>query len=276
MTLGPAAPGQGIRFYRKEGSKAAVEIPATWRYVVDTRMCTRIGLPGGPHIATVEHLMAALAGSEIDNAAVTIDGPEVPVMDGSAAPFMFLIECAGIVDQEATRRAIEILKPVTVGSGDRHATLTPSRVPQISFDIDFDSPAICRQKAAFTLVNGTFKSEISRARTFGFLHEIDQLRAAGLARGGSLDNAVVVSGEHILNEDGLRYDDEFVRHKMLDAVGDLYLAGAPVIGHFHGVQSGHHLTHQLLVALFADDSNWRWTDMPSAYAAEAAKLALPA
>jgi UDP-3-O-[3-hydroxymyristoyl] N-acetylglucosamine deacetylase len=263
MTLRPADADTGIVFRRIDGDRA-VDIPASWRNVVDTRLCTRIGVPGGPSVSTTEHLMAALAGSEIDNAVIEIDGPEVPVMDGSSAPFMFLIECAGTVDQPVARRALKILKEIEVGTADCFVRIGPASTTTISFDIDFDSPVIGHQTAEVNLANGTFKSEISRARTFGFLHEIDQLRAAGLARGGSLDNAVVVSADGIMNEGGLRYEDEFVRHKMLDAVGDLYLAGGPLLGHFHGHRSGHQLHHAALVQLFSDITAWRWVKLSTA------------
>jgi len=273
MVLMPAEPNTGIVFRRIDQSPV-LDIPASWRNVVDTRLCTRIGLPGGPSVSTVEHLMAALAGSEIDNAIIEIDGPEVPIMDGSAAPFVFLIECAGTVEQPAARRAIKVLREVEVGSGGRTARLSPAPVSSVSFDIDFDSPVIRQQQAEMRLGAGTFKTEISRARTFGFLHEIDQLRAAGLARGGSLDNAVVVSSEGVMNEGGLRYDDEFVRHKILDAVGDLYLAGGPILGHFHGYRAGHQLHHAGLEALFADQANWCHVELPAAPAATTVQKSL--
>jgi UDP-3-O-[3-hydroxymyristoyl] N-acetylglucosamine deacetylase len=262
MVLKPADADTGVVFRRKDGNRV-VDIPASWRNVVDTRMCTRIGLPDGPSVGTIEHLMAALAGSGVDNALIEIDGPEVPIMDGSSAPFMFLIECAGTVEQSAARRGLEVLKEIEIGGPERFVRIGPAAATTISFDIDFDSPVIRRQQAEVRLVNGSFKSEISRARTFGFLHEIDQLRAAGLARGGSLDNAVVVSADGVMNEGGLRYDDEFVRHKMLDAVGDLYLAGGPLLGRFHGHRSGHHLHHAALVKLFADPAAWRWAEIPA-------------
>ena len=239
MVLKPAQANTGIVFRRIELGGRAVDIPASWRNVVDTRLCTRIGLPDGPSVSTIEHLMAALAGSEIDNALIEIDGPEVPILDGSSAPFVFLIECAGTVEQSAPRRVLKILKDIEVGTPDCLVRLGPSAMPTISFDIDFDSPVIRRQQAEMKLVNGTFKSEISRARTFGFLHQIDQLRAAGLARG------------------------EFVRHKALDAIGDLYLAGGPILGRFHGHRSGHHMHHAALVELFADPAAWRWIEVPA-------------
>jgi UDP-3-O-[3-hydroxymyristoyl] N-acetylglucosamine deacetylase len=206
--------------------------------------------------------MAALAGLEIDNVLVEIDGPEVPVMDGSAAPFVFLIECAGTIEQDAPRRAIKVLKPVSVGENGKSASLTPDDGFSMSFAIDFASGAISRQDITIALDPDSFKADISRARTFGFLHEVDQMRAAGLARGGSLDNAIVIQGDQVLNREGLRYVDEFVRHKVLDALGDLYLAGAPIIGHFRGVRSGHALNRRLLEALFADHSAWCFAELP--------------
>jgi UDP-3-O-[3-hydroxymyristoyl] N-acetylglucosamine deacetylase len=183
-------------------------------------------------------------------------------MDGSAAPFVFLIECAGIVEQPAPRRAIQLLHRLSVDGGDgRVVSLTPAPGFSASFEIDFDNAAIAHQEYVISVHPSTFKAEIARARTFGFAHEIDGLRAAGLARGGSLDNAVVISGNRILNRDGLRYDDEFVRHKILDGVGDLYLAGAPLLGHFHGLRSGHSLNHHLLRTLFARPKAWRYVEL---------------
>jgi UDP-3-O-[3-hydroxymyristoyl] N-acetylglucosamine deacetylase len=231
-------------------------IAARWDNVVDTTMCTTLG-EGDVRIATVEHLMAALAGCHVDNAIIEVDGPELPVMDGSAHPFVFLIECAGVIEQDASRPVLEILKPVKVSAGGSTAELSPADIFSVSFEIDFDQSAVLRQEISVNLVNGTFKNEIARARTFGFANEVEQLRAAGLALGGSLDNAVVVDGETVLNEGGLRYSDEFVRHKVLDAVGDLYLAGAPIKGHYKGVRAGHTLTNQLLRTLFAEPGAWR-------------------
>jgi len=254
MVLRPAAPNSGIRFRRRDLD--GVEIAADWRNVVDSSLCTTLGNADGVSIATVEHLMAAFAGLEVDNAVVELDGPEIPVMDGSAAPFVFLMECAGLVEQRAPRRVIRVLKPVTVGSPGKSAALVPDERFSVRFAIDFNSSAIRRQELTLSPCPETFKHDIGPARTFGFLHEVDQMRAAGLARGGSLDNAVVISGDRVLNEEGLRYDDEFVRHKMLDALGDLYLAGGPLLGQFHGVRSGHALNRELLGALFADRSAW--------------------
>ena len=257
MTLRPSAIDTGIVFKRTDIAGAGETIPAQWDKVVDSRLCTMLGNGAGVTISTVEHLMAALAGSAIDNVIVEISGPEVPIMDGSAAPFQFLIECAGIVDQPAPRRAIRVLKDITVEENGSRVSLVPADCFSVSFEIDFASAAVARQQVSVSLVNGTFKKELARARTFGFLHEVEQMRAAGLARGGSLDNAVVIGDDKVLNEEGLRYDDEFVRHKALDAVGDLYLAGAPILGHFHGIRSGHGLNSRLLEALFADDDAWQ-------------------
>jgi UDP-3-O-[3-hydroxymyristoyl] N-acetylglucosamine deacetylase len=259
MTLHPAPADTGIVFRRSDAGGA--EIAAIWRNVVDSSLCTKLDNREGLSVATVEHLMAAFAGLEIDNAVVEVDGPEVPIMDGSAAPFVFLIECAGIVELDATRRAIKVLKPVSVGVPGRSAALVPDDGFAVSFAIDFASGAINRQELTLSVDPDAFKQEISRARTFGFLHEVDQMRAAGLARGGSLDNSVVISGDRVLNEEGLRYADEFVRHKVLDALGDLYMAGGPFLGHFHGIRSGHALNRQLLCALFADPAAWCLTTL---------------
>ncbi len=261
MTLKPAAPGHGIRFRRTDIPGRGGVIPARWDMVVDTRLCTTLGTADGVTVGTVEHLMAALAGSRVDNVEIEINGPEVPIMDGSAAPFVFLIECAGVVQQDAARRAIRVERAVTVGDSDRFATLSPSRGLSVGFEIDFDSAAVARQELRLDITPASFKAALSRARTFGFLHEVEHLRSIGLARGGSLDNAVVVSGDTILNEGGLRYDDEFVRHKMLDAVGDLYLAGGPILGHFQGRRCGHQTHNAVLRALFADPANWSSVDL---------------
>jgi UDP-3-O-[3-hydroxymyristoyl] N-acetylglucosamine deacetylase len=255
LAINPAPAGTGIQF-RRTDLAGSQPIAARWDNVVDTTMCTTLG-EGDVRIATVEHLMAALAGCHVDNAIIEVDGPELPVMDGSAHPFVFLIECAGVIEQDASRPVLEILKPVKVSAGGSTAELSPADIFSVSFEIDFDQSAVLRQEISVNLVNGTFKNEIARARTFGFANEVEQLRAAGLALGGSLDNAVVVDGETVLNEGGLRYSDEFVRHKVLDAVGDLYLAGAPIKGHYKGVRAGHTLTNQLLRTLFAEPGAWR-------------------
>jgi UDP-3-O-[3-hydroxymyristoyl] N-acetylglucosamine deacetylase len=256
MTLHPAPADSGIRFRRSDICSNNPIIPASWRNVRETSLCTTLENEDGVSVTTVEHLMAALAGCGIDNLEIELRGPEVPVMDGSAWPFVFLVECAGTVEQAAPRRGIRVLKPVTIGDGDRMAALEPGDGLSLSFEIDYPGTAIARQSWSVQLADGTFKSDISRARTFGFLDEVDALRAAGLARGASLDNAVVVKGRTVLNEGGLRYADEFVRHKVLDSIGDLYLAGGPILGHFHGCRSGHRMNHQLVRALLDDSSAW--------------------
>ena len=256
LRLCPAPAGSGIVFKRTDLA-GMPEIKASWDKVVDTRMCTTLGNGEGVIVSTIEHLMAALSGAHVDNVLVELDGPEVPVMDGSAQPFIFLIECAGVEELNAPREVVEILKPVRVELDGKFAELLPSSGFSVGFEIEFDDDAVAHQEISVPLVNGSFKKEIARARTFGFLHEVEALRAAGLGLGGSLDNAVIVDGDKILNEGGLRFSDEFVRHKVLDAVGDLYLCGAPIRGHYRGFKAGHHLTNEVLKALFADMSAWR-------------------
>lgn len=253
MTLWPAAPGTGIVFRRTD---AGAEIAASWRNTVESTLCTTLSNGEGAEVKTIEHLMAALAGSGIDNALVEIDGPEVPAMDGSAAPFVAMIERTGSAAQGLPRRAFKVLKPVEVTCQGASAALVPDHGFSMSFEIEFDNPVIRSQDMMLAVDPDSFKTELSAARSFCLLHEIERMRAAGLARGGSLDNAVVVSGDRVLNDGGLRFADEFVRHKLLDAFGDLYLAGGPIIGHFRGSRSGHALSRKLLAALFADPDAW--------------------
>jgi len=267
MTLRPADPGHGIVFRRTDMAGRGAEIKADWGSVVDTRLNTTIGNADGVTVSTIEHLMAALCGAGLDNVIVELNGPEVPIMDGSSAPFVFLIECAGVIPQDAPRQLIEILRPVSVGDRGRSAMLSPGKGFSVSFEIDFEGTLIDHQQFFSDFSNGAFRHDIARARTFGFEEEVTQLRAAGLARGGSLDNAIVVSGDRILNDDGLRYENEFVRHKVLDSIGDLYLAGGQLLGHFHGFRSGHALNHELLRAVFSDESAWRFTELEDAPAA---------
>ena len=264
LTLKPAEAGTGITFVRTDVPAHRAVVPARWDRVCDTRLCTVVGNEHGTTVGTIEHLMAALAGAGIDNAEIELDGPEVPIMDGSAEPFLFLVDCAGQVDEDTPRRAIRVLRPITV-SDDKGASanLQPAVGFSINCEIEFASRAIGHQRFALSPTVDDFKAEVSRARTFGFLHEVEQLRAAGLARGGSLENSVVVNGDSVLNEDGLRYEDEFVRHKILDAMGDLALAGAPIMGRFVGVKSGHRLNNLVLRALFADPQAWRM-EVPTA------------
>ena len=258
MILSPAAPDTGVVFRRTDLPGQPL-VRARFDQVTDLRMCTTIAAGEGVAIGTVEHRLAALSGMGVDNVLVDIDGPEVPVMDGSSAPFVFLIECADLIEQVAPRKYLKVLKPVHVREGAAAASLLPGEGFAIDFEIDFANRMIGRQTAEFQLEPGRFKADIARARTFGFVQEVEQLRAMGLARGGSLENAVVLGHDRILNDDGLRYDDEFVRHKILDALGDLYLAGGPIIGRYHGVRSGHALNNKLLKTLFADQGAYAWT-----------------
>jgi UDP-3-O-[3-hydroxymyristoyl] N-acetylglucosamine deacetylase len=258
MTLLPAPADGGIVFRRAD---RGTEIRASWTSTTESTLSTVLSDGEGTLVGTVEHLLAALAGNRIDNLVVELDGPEVPIMDGSAAPFQALIEEAGIVEQDAVRRGFKVLKPIYVSDSGASAALLPDHGFSMSFEIDFDNPLIRRQDIALALEPGIFQAELAPARTFGWLDDWPRLKAAGLALGGSLDNAVVISGDRVLNAGGLRFADEFVRHKLLDALGDLYLAGGPILGHFCGVRSGHALNRRLLAALFADRTAWLATTL---------------
>jgi UDP-3-O-[3-hydroxymyristoyl] N-acetylglucosamine deacetylase len=249
LTLAPAPPDTGIVFIRSDAPD--LEIPAVCDSVVDTTLNTCLGRDG-VRIGTVEHLMAALAGCGIDNARIEVDGPEVPIADGSSAPFVQLVRRAGVHEQRAPRRFLQVKRPIVVSDGDRVAKLLPARRFRVTYTIDFRHPLISDQSRALQIDERAFEKEIARARTFGFKRDVERLHSAGLARGGSLDNAVVVDDFHILNPEGLRYSDEFVRHKILDAVGDLALLGMPVIGHLIAVKSGHALNHQLVRKVLAE------------------------
>ena len=259
LRLLPAPAGHGIVFRRRD---LGIDIPARFDHVVDTRLSTVIASAADSRtrVATIEHVMAALAGCLIDNVLLEIDGPEVPALDGSAAQFVFLIDCAGRLAQDAPRGAIEILKRVRVQDGEAFAELrpTPSSSLNLALSIAFPARAIGRQAYSMTLSEDDFRRELAVCRTFAMLDEIESLREAGLARGGSLDNAIVVDDDHVLNPSGLRRSDEFVRHKMLDAIGDLALAGGPIRGSFIGHRSGHGLNNRLLRKLLADPANWRY------------------
>ena len=265
LALLPAEPGTGIVFRRTD---LGIEIPARYDNVVDSRLCTVIGLAGQPdaRVSTIEHVMAALAGAGVHNAIVEIDGPEVPIHDGSAAGFLFLIDCAGVTEQCEFAAGIEVMRPVRVEHGEAFAELRPFAFGfDMAMSIAFDAAAIGRQALTLRLTPESFRAELAQARTFTLASEVAALRAAGLALGGSLDNAIVVDGAKVLNPAGLRMGDEFVRHKLLDAVGDLALAGAPLRGRFIGHRTGHALNNRLLRALFADAANWRLA--PAAVAA---------
>ncbi|MEH6585376.1 MAG: UDP-3-O-acyl-N-acetylglucosamine deacetylase [Halioglobus sp.] len=256
LTLAPAPVDTGIVF-RRVDLDPVVEIPGRADNVADTTLSTGL-LANGERVSTVEHLMAAMAGLGIDNAYVDVSAPEVPIMDGSAGPFVFLIQSAGIEEQNAAKKFIRIKRKVTVEDGDKVASFLPFDGFKVAFTIDFDHP-VFRDRTAHADVDfstTSFVKEISRARTFGFMHEIEYLRSKGLARGGSVDNAIVVDEYRILNQDGLRYDDEFVRHKVLDAIGDLYLLGNSLIGEFRAYKSGHALNNASLRALIAQPDAW--------------------
>lgn len=255
LTLMPAPIDHGIVFQRLDVS-GTPKIPALWDRVTDTRMCTLISNEDGVSVGTIEHLMAALRAAQVDNILITLDGPEVPIMDGSAEPFQFLIECAGLVLQNAPRKKLHIKKTIRVQDGDKWAEFTPSSLSSFDFTAEFNHPVIGSQNRSLTLVNGNFPSQISRARTFTFASEVEYLRKMGLIKGGSLDNAIVLDEEKVMNQSGLRFPDEFVRHKILDAVGDTYLAGLPIMGHYQGHKAGHALNNQLLRAIFADESTF--------------------
>ncbi|MDZ7827990.1 MAG: UDP-3-O-acyl-N-acetylglucosamine deacetylase [Halofilum sp. (in: g-proteobacteria)] len=257
LTLRPAPPDSGIRFRRVDLDEPR-EIVANPFHVGDTVLNTTL-LDGEVRVSTVEHLLSAMAGLGIDNACVDLSAAEVPIMDGSAGPFVFLIQSAGIVEQDAPKKFIRIRKPVQVeGEGGKFARFEPYDGFKVSFQIEFDHPLFngsC-QEAALDFSTTSFVKEISRARTFGFMKDIEAMRAQNLALGGSLDNAIVIDDYRVLNEDGLRYRDEFVKHKILDAIGDLYLLGHSLIGSFHGYKSGHALNNQLLRQLVGDESAW--------------------
>lgn len=257
MRLLPADSDAGIVFIRTDLKNGARTIKASWDHVIDTQLCTVIGNNHAGKVATIEHLMSAISAIGIDNMTIEIDGPEVPVMDGSADSFVFLLDMAGIQEQSTPRREIKILKPVTVEEDGKCVSLLPSDEARFTVDISFDSKVIQTQSYDFMLSAQGFKNEISRARTFGFFEDVEKMTKLGLMRGGSLDNAVVIKGEEIMNKEGLRFGNEFVRHKLLDAIGDMALSGLPIRGHFVGTRTGHAMNNKLLHALFADKSAWR-------------------
>ncbi len=260
MTVHPAAEDHGICFRRTDVVTGDAQVPAQWDAVVPSRLCTLVANAAGVSVSTIEHIMAALAGSAIHNALIDIDGPEVPILDGSAAPFVSGFLDAGIVAQGAPVRAIRVLKAIEVREGEAVARLEPSDMLEIAFQIDFAEAAIGRQDKVLNMANGAFVRELSDSRTFCRSAEVVAMRERGLALGGTLENAVVFEGDKVLSPGGLRYADEPVRHKMLDALGDLALAGGPILGRYTGIRAGHALTNRLLRALFADPTAWRAQD----------------
>jgi len=253
LSIKPAPVNAGITFIRNDITDKNNQIPALWNQVADTQLCTVIANEDGASVGTIEHLMSALRGLGIDNAIIELNGAEVPIMDGSAMPFIEAIDAVGVQTQSAQRKIIKILKEVSVMHDGKRVTLKPADGYIFGGEIEFDHPEIGNQKFETQLVNGNFRHDIAEARTFGFLHEVEWMRSQGLAQGGSLDNAIVLDKEEgsVLNPDGLRFEDEFIRHKLLDAIGDLYLAGMPILGAYDGVKAGHAINNEILHELFA-------------------------
>jgi len=267
VSLAPAPADHGRVFRRKDLGRV---VPATWSQAVESPLCTTLVDGAGDRITTIEHLMSCLSAMGVDNVTIELDGPEVPTLDGSAAGFISLIDKAGLVEQAAPRRAIEILETVEVSEPGRSARLEPASRFELAFEIEFPDPAIGRQHWDGVVTESCFREEIADARTFGMLAEVETMRRHGLGLGGSLENAVVVDNGKVLNPGGLRYADEFVRHKVLDAVGDLALAGGPIVGRFVGDKAGHALTLRLLRTLFATPEAWRWVTLQEPRTAGAA------
>ena len=259
LTLEPAAVDNGIKFIRVDNKNDNV-IEAIWSNVSETVLSTTISNSYGVKISTIEHLMSALSGLHIDNINIYINANEVPIMDGSSKPFVEMIEEIGIKKQSKKRKLLNVKKSIEVSENNTSVKIVPNNQFSIDFEIDFPSKIVSKQSCQLQLINGNYKTDIAAARTFGFEKDVKYLRSNGLALGGSLDNAVVVGENEILNKDGLRYTDEFVRHKILDSIGDLYLAGSPIIGYFYGNKSGHYLNNQLLRKLFSDESNYEYID----------------
>ena len=262
LTLHPAEADTGLRFLVTKRGRVIAEIPAHVANVKNLTLCTVIGDDTGVTISTVEHLLAALRGLAIDNCYVEIDSKEVPIMDGSSCDFVEAIDRVGIRELSEPRKYIKVLKPVRVEEGDCWGQLEPYGSFRLDVEIDFQTPLIGRQRIAFEMSPGVFRHELSRARTFGFMSDVEKLWKMGLALGADLTNTVAIGEGKIMNREGLRYEHEFVRHKMLDAVGDLSLAGAPLLGAYSSYKGGHRLNSMVLQALFADASNWAWVQAP--------------
>lgn len=261
MLVRPGEVNTGVRFVRKDVTTGHGVVPALWHHVIDTRLGTIIGNEFGVSISTVEHLMAALHGCGIDNAVIELDGPEVPILDGSAEPFVAMIERAGIVDQESKRWAMLVRDTVEVRSDDKFVRLEPCPIARITAEIDFPGTAVGSQRLSTVVTESVFKRDLARARTFGFADQIEDLHERELALGGSRHNAILVDGDTVVNKEGLRFHDEFVRHKVLDIIGDLSLAGVPVIGHFHGYKPGHALNQALLRKFISTEHAWSYVTL---------------
>ncbi|MAI62518.1 MAG: UDP-3-O-[3-hydroxymyristoyl] N-acetylglucosamine deacetylase [Micavibrio sp. TMED27] len=254
LTIAPAPENSGIVFVRTDIENGNNIIPALWDKVSDTQLCTVISNDEGVSVGTIEHLMSALRGCNIDNVLIELDGAEVPIMDGSAIPFVELVNDAGILAQQQKRRVIRVLKNIAVEKDGKRVELSPATGSVFGGEIEFDHPQIGAQKFETALINGNFVHDIANCRTFGFYHEGEYLQSIGLALGASLDNAIVLDREKIMNPEGLRHEQEFIRHKLLDAIGDLYLAGFAIEGKYEGFKAGHAMNNEILHALFADES----------------------
>jgi len=274
MALRPAAAGTGIVFHRTEGERT-VSIEAISANVVDTRMATVLG-KGGLSVSTVEHLLAAVSAFGIDNVHIDIDGPEVPIMDGSALPFVELLQRAGVRRLSRSRKFLAIRKPVTVVDGEKRVSLIPSRFFLITYDIAFDHPSISLQHRSIKCSTELFRRDIAPARTFGFLRDVEYLKSRGLAQGGSLENAVILDDQGVVNPEGLRFQDEFVRHKILDSVGDLSLIGYPILGHVKAFKAGHDINHQVVEKILSSPECWKLVEFADEDLREALKAGTPA
>lgn len=270
LQLLPAPAGHGVVFQRDDLPLAISRLPARWDAVVDTRLCTVLGNPHGARVSTVEHLLSALAGCAIDNVIVCLDGPEVPILDGSAAGWVDLLDLAGRQAQAEPRRHLQLRRPLRVESADSWALLVPAQGSRFRVSIEFDEPLIGRQQCDLQLSVEGYRAQISRARTFGFARDVEAMLASGRARGGSLANAVLIAEGRVLNPEGLRWPDEFVRHKLLDCIGDLYLAGGSIEGQLIAHRPGHALNAQILRTLFQQPDCWQWVSAPSCHLAQAA------
>ncbi|ODR97731.1 UDP-3-O-[3-hydroxymyristoyl] N-acetylglucosamine deacetylase [Methyloceanibacter superfactus] len=262
ISLCPADGDTGLRFHISNGEADGIEIAADQQWVTGVTLCTVLGDGNGASVATVEHLLAALRGLGVDNALIEIDSPEVPIMDGSAAPFVEAIDEVGLTELDAPRRFLKVLKPICVEDGGAVGELTPHNGFRLDVEIGFETQLIGTQKIEIDVNPGSFRRELARARTFGFMKDVERLWAAGLALGASLENTVAIGDDRIINREGLRFADEFVRHKALDAVGDLALAGAPILGAYRSRRGGHRLNALVLKALFADPDAWTMVEAP--------------
>jgi len=273
MKLRPATAGTGVIFHRTDGDQTR-SIEALSSNVVDTKMATVIG-KGDLSVSTVEHFMAALTACHIDNLHVYIDGPEIPIMDGSAAPFIKVLQQTGITRLNRSRKVLVINKPITLIEGEKRVSIIPSRFFKISFDLSFDHPCIRQQHKSVNLTPESLCEEVASARTFGFMEEVEYLKSIGLARGGSLENAIVIGKDCIMNPEGLRYSDEFVRHKILDTIGDFSLLGFSILGHIKSYKGGHDVNHKMVEKILATPESWRIVEFSDADLQEALKLPAP-